>query len=137
MIHEMEHVIDLALGRHLEGTTASALRLEANAAIIEYQYIKMVFNLQDLEGLERNFPVLPQNLHERASELLDFPQHTNNGIFVEGLAVKEAIAGFTNSHFMAKVQAAFKVEQEAYVEAAVETYRILYKDGGFPPSSEE
>ena len=131
LIHELEHVIDFALGRNLEKTVGSMLRLEANAAIAEYQYITRVFNFQDLEGLERNLPVIPQSLHERVGKLFDVPQHTNNGIFIEGLSVKEAIARFINSKFMANVEDALTVDQDTYVEAVVKKY-IPYKDGGLP-----
>ena len=43
LIHELEHVIDLASGIDILGNRTSLLRAEANAAIVEYQYINLVF----------------------------------------------------------------------------------------------
>ena len=117
LIHELEHVIDLASGLEIGRNKTLLLRTEANAAIAEYQYINMAFNLQDLEGLERTFPELPENLDERAKEFLPFPQHTNNGIFVEGMSIKEAVARFINSAFVTRVRGSLTMEQDAYVEA--------------------
>ena len=75
------------------------------------------FNLQDLEGLERNFPVLPQNLIRRVDTFFfPFPQRTNNATFVEGLSIKEAVARSINSEFMESVRNALTMEQDTYVE---------------------
>ena len=124
LIHELEHVIDLASGIDVFRNGTSLVRSEMGAAIAEYQYINLVFKLQDLEGLYRNFPVLPSNLIGRVMvEFFPFPQHTNNGIFVEGLLIKEAVARLINSGFVARVRIALTEEQDAYVEAILELYR--------------
>ena len=124
LIHELEHVIDLASGIDIGRNSTSMLKAEVGAAIAEYQYINAVFNLQDLEDLKRNFPVLPRNLHERANALLAFPQHTNNAPFVEGLSVQEAVARLINSDFMFKVRITLKVDQDTYVEGVVKSYKM-------------
>ena len=117
LIHELEHIIDLASGLDISRDRTSVLRAEAKAAITEYQYINMVFGLQDLEDLERNFPVLPQNLIRRVHRtFFPFPQHTSNLTLIGGPSVKEAVARYINGEFMIKVRSALEVKQDTYVE---------------------
>ena len=123
LIHELEYVIDLVSGRNRGRTKSSQLRRDVNATIAEYQYINLVFDSQDLEGLERNFPGPPQGLLERMDELYRFPQHTHNWIFFEGLSIKEAIARHINNSFLVTVQNALMVDEDIYIKSSLEPYK--------------
>ena len=123
LIHELEHILDFISGRDVDPTMASMLRGEANAHIAEYQYITKVFNSQDLKDLERDFPGLSWDFVERMRAFYPFPQHTNNGVFIPGMSIKEAIDRFINNDFVERVRTALALEQDTYVERVLRQYR--------------